>query len=80
MIPVPLFSGEKLELGDIIRHQFPINITMAYEVVGANPDYAFLVCVSNGEPNFDNQIRIPRIWEDHELQQAFRQVSESGMH
>jgi hypothetical protein len=80
MIPVPLFGGEKLELGDIIKHQFPINIEMAYEVVGANAIYAFVVCVSNGNPDYEHQVRIPRIWEPHIQQQAYRNVETSGMH
>jgi hypothetical protein len=80
MIPVPLFGGEKLELGDYIKHQFPINIEMVYEVVGANAIYAFVVCISNGEPNMSHQIRIPRLWEPHIQQQAYRNVNTPVMH
>lgn len=77
---VPLFAGEKLELGDIITKKFPLNIEMKYEVVAANPDHAFIVCVEHGEPNLDLKIQIPRKWEALLDDEAYRMQFSTVMH
>lgn len=76
MNKVELFDGERLELGDKIVQGFAANMAIVYEVVGLNPDYAFLYRMTDSGLDTDHTVQIPLVWHAEDKCIAYRDVQE----
>lgn len=76
MNKVELFDGERLELGDKIVQGFAANMAIVYEVVGLNPDYAFLYRMTDAGLDTDHTVQIPLVWHSEGSATAYRDVQE----
>jgi hypothetical protein len=69
---IELLEGERLELGDVVKQSFAANVDAVFEVIGVNPDYAFVCRRTPMGLDIDHECKIPIIVKRDATQTAYR--------